>query len=318
MANPFKFAILMDPIANVDINHDSSFAMMLEAQQRGWDVYYFQPDDLFYENEIVWASVQTITVQRVANNFFQLQSAKTMKLSDFNVVLQRKDPPFNMEYIHTTYLLELAQQQGAHIINDPRSLRDCNEKMFTLQFPQLCPPTLVSSHKEVLKKFWREHEDIILKPLDGMGGSGIFRAQKNEGNINSIIETITQNGHQYIMAQKYIPAIKTDGDKRIFIVNGVAMPFCLLRTPAADDLRGNMVAGATISVLPLTQHEQTLCATLGPILREKGLLFVGLDVIGGFVTEINVTSPTGAQEIQRASGFDIIANFMDCLAELYA
>jgi glutathione synthase len=318
VANPFKIAILMDPIEAIDINHDSSFAIMLEAQKRGWQVYYFQLHDLFYEQETVWAKAQPIKVQRSANNFFELGAAQKFKPSDFNVVLQRKDPPFNMEYIHTTYLLELAQQQGAKIVNDPRSLRDCNEKMFTLQFPELCPPTVVSSHKNVLKNFWREHHDIILKPLDGMGGRGIFRAQKDEANINSIIEVLTQNSQQYIMAQKYIPAIKTEGDKRIFIVNGEAMPYCLLRIPAADDLRGNMVAGASIDVLPLTAHEHAICAKIGPILREKGLLFVGLDVIGGFITEINVTSPTGAQEIHRASQCDIIAKFMDCLAERFA
>lgn len=318
MATPFKLAVLMDPIDKIDINHDSSFAMMLAAQQRGWEVYYFQAHDLFYEQQMVQANVQAITVQRVANNFFQLQAAQCMKLTDFNVVLQRKDPPFNMEYIHTTYLLELAQQQGAHIVNDPRSLRDCNEKMFTLQFPQLCPTTVVSSQKEVLKKFWRAQQDIILKPLDGMGGRGIFRAQKDESNLNSIIELLTQNGQQYIMAQKYIPAIKTEGDKRIFIVNGIAMPYCLLRTPANDDIRGNMVAGATIDVLPLTAHEQELCANIGPTLRERGLLFVGLDVIGGFITEINVTSPTGAQEIHRGSGCDIISSFLDVLTERFS
>ncbi|MSP53465.1 MAG: glutathione synthase [Gammaproteobacteria bacterium] len=308
----------MDPIEKIDINHDSSFAMILEAQERGWEVYYFQLHDLFYEKEIIWATAQSIKVQRLANNFFELGVVQKFKLSDFSVVLQRKDPPFNMEYIHTTYLLELAQQQGANIVNDPSSLRDCNEKMFTLQFPELCPPTLVSSHKTVLKKFWHEHQDIILKPLDGMGGHGIFRAQPNEANINSIIEVLTQNGTQYIMAQKYIPAIKTEGDKRIFIVNGVAMPYCLLRIPAEDDLRGNMVAGASINVLPLTAHEQTVCAKIGPILKNKGLLFVGLDVIGGFITEINVTSPTGVQEIQRGSAFDIIAKFIDCLAERFS
>jgi glutathione synthase len=318
VANPFKLAILMDPIETVDINHDSSFAMMLEAQHRGWEIYYFQLHDLFYDQEMVWATAQSIKVQRIADKFFELDAAKKFKLSDFNVVLQRKDPPFNMQYIHTTYLLELAQQQGANIVNDPRNLRDCNEKMFTLQFPDLCPPTTVSNHKKVLKNFWRQHQDIILKPLDGMGGRGIFRAQSDEGNINSIIEVLTDNGQQYIMAQKYIPAIKTEGDKRIFIVNGVAMPYCLLRIPAEDDLRGNMVAGASINVLPLTDHEQTLCANIGSTLKDKGLLFVGLDVIGGFITEINVTSPTGAQEIQRASGFDIIAKFVDCLAERFS
>lgn len=317
MVAPFKLAILMDLIDNIDINHDSSFAMMLAAQERGWEVYYFQTHDLFYEQQLVQANVQKITVQRAAKNFFQLQPAQCMKLTDFNVVLQRKDPPFNMEYVHTTYLLELAQQQGAHIVNDPRSLRDCNEKMFTLQFPQLCPATVVSSHKEVLKKFWHAQQDIILKPLDGMGGRGIFRVQSNESNFNSIVEVLTQNGQQYIMAQKYVPAIKTEGDKRIFIVNGIAMPYCLLRIPANDDIRGNMVAGAMIDVLPLTSHEQELCTKIGSTLRERGLLFVGLDVIGGLITEINVTSPTGAQEIQRGSDCDIISNFMDVLAERF-
>lgn len=312
-----KLAILMDPIESIDPQHDSSFAMLLAAQAKGWSLYYFQQHHLYCDAGQIKARAQKLTVSSGKTPHFQCDAAQTHLLSEFNVVLMRKDPPFDMNYIYTTYLLEQAEQQGVLIVNKPQSLRDANEKLFTLWFSKWCPKTLISADKKIIKDFWKTEGEIVLKPLDGMGGRSVFYAQKNESNINVMIETLTQHGKSHLMAQQYIPAIKKTGDKRILMVNGEAIPYALARLPAADDFRGNMAAGATTQIMPLDAQEQALCKDIGPHLRDKGLLFVGLDVIGGYLTEINVTSPTGIQELDRQANLSIANDFMDCLAHLW-
>ena len=309
-----KLAVLMDAIETVDVNHDSTMAMLLAAQQQGWELYYFQAHDLYADRGNLLVNVQQLTLTEDGKRY-HISPLKVYQASDFDIILMRKDPPFNMEYIYLTYLLEQAEEQGVLVVNKSQSLRDANEKMFTLWFPDYCAATLVSSNIEIIKQFWLEQGEIILKPLDGMGGRSIFYANANEPNINVILETLTQFGKVHIMAQKYIPAIKTEGDKRILLINGEPVSHALVRLPAADDIRGNMASGATVETMPLTTHEQQLCAKIGPILREKGLIFVGLDVIGGYITEINVTSPTGIQELNRLADLDIATDLMNNLQE---
>lgn len=310
-----KIAILMDPIESIDPKHDTSFLFALAAQQRGWDVYYFQQHELYAEAGIVKAITRKVTVAQ-ADDFYQLGKDETVLVGDFDFVIMRKDPPFNMQFIYSTYLLELAEAQGAKVFNRPQSLRDANEKMFTLWFPDLCPATVVTSEKHIIKDFAKQQGDIILKPIDGMGGHGIFWVKQNDPNISSMIETLTHGGKTPIMAQQYQPAIRSTGDRRILIINGDPVSHALARIPADQDFRGNMVANATTQVTPLTEAEQKICQQLGPVLKQKGLLLVGLDVIGDKVTEINVTSPTGAQELNRAAKLDIGALFIDALATM--
>lgn len=310
-----KLAILMDPIDAIDPMHDTSFLFYVAAQKRGWQLYYFQQHELYSEQGIVKTTAQAIHVSG-EQPFFQLEPSEVYSLSEFDVVLMRKDPPFNMNYIYTTYLLELAELQGCKVVNSPQSLRDANEKMFTLWFPELCPATMVSSQKSLIKTFWQQHGEIILKPIDGMGGRGIFYVAKHEPNVNSMIEMLTDAGRRPIMAQAYQSAITTTGDRRIIMINGEPVPFALARLPAAEDIRGNMVADASTNVELLTEKEKEICEKLAPVLREKGLYFVGLDVIGDKITEINVTSPTGAQEIGRATQIDVGILFVDFLASL--
>ncbi len=309
-----KLAVLMDPIESIDLSHDSTIAILLAAQKRGWSIHYFQAPDLYVDRGNLLVNARQLTLSKGAAQY-QLSAAKTYPLSDFTIVLMRKDPPFNMEYIYLTYLLEQAEREAVLVVNKPQSLRDANEKLFTLWFSEYCVDTLVSADREILKKFWHEQGEIILKPLDGMGGRSIFYADKNEPNINVILETLTQFGHVHIMAQKYIPEIRTEGDKRILLINGEPISHSLVRIPAVDDVRGNMAAGASVKAMPLTAHEQQLCAKIGPTLREKGLIFVGLDVIGGYITEINVTSPTGIKELNRLANLDIATELMNYLQE---
>ncbi len=307
----------MDPLENIDPQHDSSFAMLLAAQNKGWSLYYFQQQHLYCEDGEIKARAKKITVFNKKNQHFEYESEQIYLLNEFDIVLMRKDPPFDLHYIYTTYLLEQAERQGVLVVNKPQSLRDANEKLFTLWFSKWCPKTLISADKEVIKAFWRQEGDTVLKPLDGMAGRSIFYARNNELNINVMIETLTQYGKAPIMAQRYIPAIKTEGDKRILMLNGQAVPYALARIPAPDDFRGNMAAGATTQIMPLNDREQQLCNDIGPHLRDRGLLFVGLDVIGGYLTEINVTSPTGIQELDRQANLAIAKDFMNILENLY-
>ena len=307
-----KIGIVMDPIADIKIQKDSSFAMLLEAQSRGWELYYLEMQDLHLENGRCFATSKKLTVQREAGNFYQLEEAVDHPLSDLDAVLMRKDPPFDTEYIYATYLLERAEDEGCLIVNKPQSLRDANEKLFTAWFSEFTPTTLVTRSADKIRAFHKKHKDVILKPLDGMGGASIFRIKENDSNVGVIIETLTEHQQRYCMAQAFIPEIKS-GDKRILIVDGEPMPYALARIPAKGETRGNLAAGGTGVAQPLSESDWHIANTIGPKLKEKGLIFVGLDVIGDKVTEINVTSPTCIQEIDNAYGTNISGKLMDAI-----
>ena len=306
--------IVMDPISAINIKKDSSFAMLLAAQEKGWTLYYMEQQDLFLHQGIVSAEMKRFTVQENPDNWYQLEEAETRPLSDLDVILMRKDPPFDMEYIYSTYLLEQAQQAGVLIVNNPQSLRDANEKLFTAWFPQCCPETLVTRKAQLIRDFHSQHGDIILKPLDGMGGASIFRIRQNDPNFSVIIETLTNHGKTSIMAQKFIPEI-TEGDKRILMINGEPVPYALARIPAKGETRGNLAAGGRAEGRPLSDNDKWICQQVGPKLREKGLLFVGLDVIGNYLTEINVTSPTCIRELDSQFNLSIASDLMDCIEQ---
>lgn len=307
-----KIGIVMDPISQVKIHKDSSFAMLLEAQARGWELYYLEMKDLYLDNGRCFASSQKLTVQREEGNFYQLEENIDHPLSDLNAVLMRKDPPFDTEYIYATYLLERAEDEGCLIVNKPQSLRDANEKLFTAWFSEFTPATLVTRSAQKIRDFHATHQDVILKPLDGMGGASIFRIKEKDANLGVIIETLTEHQSRYCMAQAFIPEI-TSGDKRILIVDGEPMPYALARIPAKGETRGNLAAGGSGVAQPLSDSDWNIANTIGPKLKEKGLIFVGLDVIGDKVTEINVTSPTCIQEIDNAYGTNIAGKLMDAI-----
>lgn len=306
-----KLGIVMDPIASINTRKDSSFAMLLEAQTRGYEIYYMEMSDLFIQDNTASASARRLQLEDTPQNWYQfLSEAKTIELAGLDVILMRKDPPFDMEYIYATYILELAEQQNTLVVNKPRSLRDANEKLFTLQFPQCTVATLVSRNKEQFKQFLQSHKDIIVKPLGGMGGHSIFRVMENDPNLNVILETVTQHGTEYIMAQRFIPEI-TQGDKRILMINGTPVDYALARIPPEGETRGNLAAGGSGIGVPLTERDYWLCQQVAPRLKEMGLLFVGMDVIGDYVTEINVTSPTCIRELDKMYDLNISALLMD-------
>jgi glutathione synthase len=303
----------MDPIAGISYKKDSSLAMLLAAQDRGWTLFYMEQQDLYLNEGKARARMKPLKVFANPEKWFELDAETDTALSDLDVILMRKDPPFDMEFVYSTYLLEQAERDGVLIVNKPQSLRDCNEKLFATQFTQCTPPTVVSRRADVLREFAAEHGDVILKPLDGMGGTSIFRHRVGDPNLSVILETLTANGTQQIMAQGYLPAIK-DGDKRILMIDGEPVPYCLARIPAAGETRGNLAAGGRGEARPLSDKDRWIAAQVGPTLREKGLLFVGLDVIGEHLTEINVTSPTCIREIDNAFGTNIGALLMDAIA----
>ena len=303
----------MDPIESIKPNKDSSFAMLLAAQARGWQLYYMQQQDLFLQGDRCYARCSIVEVVDNTSAWFRLSAAQTIPLDQLDVVFMRKDPPFNMEYIYTTYLLEQAERRGTLIVNKPQSLRDANEKLFTAQFPQCCPETLVSRQAEGLQQFIQQQGDVILKPLDGMGGASIFRLRQGDPNISVVIETLTHHGQRYIMAQRFIPEINK-GDKRILMVDGEAIPYALARIPAKGETRGNLAAGGRGEGIPLSERDHWIARQVGPRLREMGILFAGLDVIGDYLTEINITSPTCIRELDNQFGLDIAAQLMECVA----
>jgi len=304
--------IVMDPIQRITIKKDSSFAMMLAAQARGWQILYMEQQDIFLSEGNVFAEMRSVTVKEDANNWFELGEKVTRPITDVEAILMRKDPPFDMEYIYSTYLLEQAQAAGVLIVNNPQSLRDANEKLFTAWFPQCCPPTLVTRKKNLIREFHQKHGDIILKPLDGMGGASIFRVNAGDPNFSVIVETLSDMGKRSIMAQRYLPEI-TDGDKRILMIDGEPVDYALARIPADGETRGNLAAGGRAEGRPLTERDRWICSQVGPTLREKGLIFVGLDVIGDYLTEINVTSPTCIRELDREFGINIGADLMTAI-----
>ncbi len=304
--------MVMDPIASIDIKKDSSFAMLLAAQARGWELGYLELGDLFLRDQLVYGRSRSLQVRDDPGGWFEFGEPKLAPLDAFDAVLMRKDPPFDMEYIYATYLLERAQHQGCLVVNDPRALRDANEKIFATDFPQLAPAHLVARDNADLRAFVAEHQDAVLKPLDGMGGRSIFRVRLDDPNLSVIIETLTSHGQRFCMAQRFIPEI-TDGDKRVLMIDGEPVPHLLARIPTGADSRGNLAAGALGQVRPLGEPERAIAAQVGPVLRERGILFAGLDVIGDFLTEINITSPTCIREIDRERGTDIAGDLIDTI-----
>ncbi|MCH9853964.1 glutathione synthase [Gammaproteobacteria bacterium] len=312
-----KLGVVMDPIADINVKKDTTLAMLLAAQRRGWELYYMEQSDLSLDQGLARATVRRLSVEDNPESWYEVGSPQDIALSDLDVVLMRKDPPFDMDFIYSTYILEAAQREGTLVVNDPRSLRDCNEKLFATEFPQCCPPLIVAASAARLKAFHAEHGDVIFKPLDGMGGASIFRVKAGDPNLSVIIETLTDHGRQQIMAQKFLPEI-VDGDKRILMVDGVPAEYGLARIPMSGETRGNLAAGGSGVAMPLTDRERWICSQVAPVLREKGLLFVGLDVIGDYLTEINVTSPTCVRELDRAHQLDIAGDLMEAIASKLA
>ncbi len=307
-----RVAIVMDPIESVKTYKDTSFRLALEAQARGYEVLYLQLADMFIEQGTAMARVRSLQVTDQAQDFYQLGEATIVPMGELDIILMRKDPPFDIEFVYATHILELAERDGALVANRPQSLRDCGEKLYTAWFPELIPATLVTRSAEQIRAFHKEHKDVILKPLDGMGGASIFRVDETGSNLGVIIETLTNHGTRFAMAQEYLPAIK-DGDKRILIINGEPVPYSLARVPSAGETRGNLAAGGTGRPQPLSESDFALANAVGPILKEKGLYLVGLDVIGDRITEINVTSPTCMREIENAYDINIAGQFFDAL-----
>ena len=303
-------AVVMDPIAQIKYSKDTSLAMCLAAQAQGFELLYLEQDDLWLRDGVALGRARPLTVHANPEHWFDLGEPRELRLGDIDVILMRKDPPFDMEFVYTTYILERAEEQGALVVNEPRGLRDMNEKVFTAWFPQCCAPTLVTRSMADMEAFLAEHDRIVCKPLDGMGGRSIFVIERHDKNRRVILETLTHDGTRFAIAQRYIPDIATTGDSRILIVDGEPIPFALARIPRGDDHRGNLAAGGKGVGRELNDRDRFLAAQIGPVLAARGMLFVGIDVIGGFVTEINVTSPTGARELDRQFGIDITAGLI--------
>lgn len=308
-----KLGVVMDPIEQIHFHKDSTMAMLWEAQDRGWEIHYFEQKDLFLHNGKALGHSRLLKVYRDEKKWFEFGKSQKVLLSDLNVILMRKDPPFDREYIYTTYLLEQAECDGALIVNKPQALRDANEKLYTTWFPQCCPPTLVTRDINLLRKFYIEQQDIICKPLEAMGGYSVFRLAYPDQNASVVFEILSETGTRFMMAQRYIPEIK-EGDKRILMINGEPVPQALARIPAPGELRGNLAAGGHGVAKPLSDRDRWICSQVGPRLREKGLLFVGLDVIGDYLTEINVTSPTCIRELDSLCGLNIAGQLLDVVA----
>lgn len=307
-----KLGIVMDPIESITPRKDSSLAMLLEAQARGWQIFYFQLKDVYLDNSIAMGRFRNLKLHDDDQHWFDYEESGLCRLDQLDAILLRKDPPFDLEYIYCTQLLEQAEEQGVLIVNKPSSLRDCNEKLFTRVFPQCCVETRVSRDPALLKEFIEHHRDAIVKPLDGMGGKSIFRVKAGDPNTNVIIETVSNNGQSQTMVQRFIPEI-SEGDKRILLIDGKAVPYALARLPAAGENRGNIAAGATTRGQKLNARDHWLCEQVGPELRKRGLMFVGIDVIGDYITEINVTSPTCIRELDREFNLNISAELFDCI-----
>lgn len=312
-----KFAFIIDQLDSIKTSKDSSFAMIREAIDRNHHIHVLYQYDIALINNIVTGFTRFLTLTDSINqdgHWYKMGDTLATPLHEFDAVLMRKDPPFNMEYIYSTYLLELAETQGAFVINSPRGIRDHNEKLAITKFPQFITPTLVTSQAHLIREFLSNHQDIILKPLDGMGGASVFRVHSADHNINVILETLTHYGTRTIMAQRHIPEI-TQGDKRILLIAGKVVPYALARIPKPGETRGNLAAGGTGKIQPLSERDQEIAEFLGPELISRGLMLAGLDVIGDYLTEINVTSPTGMQEITRLAGFDVAGMMLDAVED---
>jgi glutathione synthase len=310
-----KVGVVMDPIEQITYKKDSSLAMLWAAQRKGWELHYMEQQHLFLRDGKVKGQMAPLKVAMDPDNWFERGEYVIRDLAELDVILMRKDPPFDNEFIYSTHLLAMAESEGTLIVNRTGSLRDYNEKLFATHFPQCCPPVLVTRRGDLLRQFHAEHKNVIFKPLDGMGGSSIFHIREDGTNLGVIIETLTAHGTRTIMAQKYIPEIK-DGDKRILMINGEPVPYALARIPMAGETRGNLAAGGRGEGRPLTDRDRWIAEQVGPTLKEKGLLFVGLDVIGDYLTEINVTSPTCIRELDQQFDLDIGMQLMDCIDEV--
>lgn len=307
-----RLGVVMDPISDIVPAKDSTLAMLLESQQRGHQLSYFEQADLRLADGEPFGTARTLTVADDPDRWFALGAVNDMPLAELDVILMRKDPPFDTEYIYTTYILERAELAGVLIINRPASLRDMNEKVYTAWFPDCCPTTVITRSIAQMRAFLKAHGRIVIKPLYGMGGRSIFVVADTDNNANVIFETLTDYETQFAMAQAFIPEI-ADGDKRLLLVGGEPTPYALARIPSPDDYRGNLVAGALPEVRDLTERDREICAKVGPILRERGVLFAGLDVIGDYLTEINVTSPTGIRELRKLAGVNVAGDLLDLI-----
>lgn len=314
MTSTPRLAVVMDPIGQIKYAKDTTLAMLLAAQARGWRLLYLEQADLSMRDGVALGRARPLRVFHDPARWFELGEPQLERLGDVDVILMRKDPPFDMEYIYTTYVLERAELQGALVVNRPQGLRDINEKVFTAWFPQCCAPTLITRDMADMKAFLAEHGKIVCKPLYGMGGRSIFAVEQGDKNANVIFETMTEYGSRFAIVQRYIPDIVRTGDSRVLVVDGEPVPYALARIPSGEDNRGNLAAGATGVGRPLNDRDLWLVSQIGPTLAERGMLFVGLDVIGDYVTEINVTSPTGVRELDRQYGLDIAAQLMAAIA----
>jgi glutathione synthase len=307
-----KIGIVMDPIESITPYKDSSLAMLLEAERRSAEIHYFQQKDLKLLSGQAIGYSQRLHVRDDNDDWFEIGESADIELGSLDAILMRKDPPFDMEYVYTTYILDRAREAGALVVNHPQALRDMNEKAYTAWFPECTPVTLITRSMSEMKAFLLEHERIVVKPLDGMGGKSIFVIRKGDNNANVIFETLTDYGQRFAMAQVYIPEISA-GDKRILLINGEAVPFSLARIPSADDNRGNLVMGATGVGQELSPVDEAICEQVGPVLRERGVIFAGIDVIGDYLTEVNVTSPTGIRELDKQFDLNIAGLLFDAI-----
>jgi len=307
-----NLGVVIDPIGSLHIKKDSTVAMLLEAQKREWSIYLMGPHDLFLKNNHAWARMQRTLVHHDPNHTFDIQEEKIQALNTLDVILMRKDPPVDDMYLYTTQFLDHAETEGVLVINKPQTLRDMNEKLFVTWFPQCAPPTLVTSDHRQIRLFIHEHHEVICKPLNGMGGMGIFRFKENDFNISVALEMLTHRGKRHIMVQRFIPEI-VQGDKRILMINGEPLSYALARIPAPGEIRGNLAAGAEGVAVPLTARDRFICDQVAPIMKAKGLFFVGLDVIGDYLTEINITSPTCIRELEAQQHLNIAEKLMDVI-----
>ncbi len=309
-----KIGVVMDPIDSINIKKDSTFEMIWQAQLLGWDVEYLEMNDLSIDNGIAYGDARSLSTYQNPEHWFDLAASRRIKLGDLDAILMRKDPPFDMEFVYSTYILELAEQQGALVVNSPKALRDCNEKAYCAWFPEVCPDTIITRKSSDFRAFLAKHDDIIVKPLDGMGGASIFRVQTDSPNIGVIIETLTKHESVYAMAQRYMPEI-VDGDKRILMVNGEPIPYVLARIAAKGETRGNLAVGGRGVAQAISETDRHIASIVGPELVKRNIMFAGLDVIGDRLTEINVTSPTCIMEINQAYGTNIALDLLKAIEQ---
>jgi glutathione synthase len=308
-----RLAVVMDPIEEIKYAKDTTLGMLLAAQKRGYELHYLRQSALYLRDGVAFGRAQPLQVHADPANWFTLGAAVDQRLGDFDVILMRKDPPFDMEFIYTTYILERAELAGALVVNRPQGLRDMNEKVYTAWFPDCCAPTLVTRDMAAMAAFAAEHGRVVVKPLHGMGGRSIFVVDQRDKNLQVVLETLTEYGSRFAIVQRYLPEIVDTGDSRVLVIDGKPAPHALARMPSASDNRGNLAAGATGVGRELNDRDRELVARIGPTLAERGMLFVGLDIIGGFVTEINVTSPTGLRELDKQFGTDIAGLLIDAI-----